>query len=76
MIELTSLNGNHFILNSGLIEIITKIPETKITLTNEKYYLVKESVEDVLALIVEYKRGIYQSSVLLKNVMKDNKKKQ
>ena len=59
MIEVTSLNGAHFALNSNLIETIHQIPETKITLTNEKYYLVENTKEDIINQIIEYNRGIF-----------------
>lgn len=63
MIELTSLNGAKFVLNSRLIETMHKIPETKITLTNEKYFLVSETQEQVLDLIIEYNRKIYVGGI-------------
>lgn len=59
MIEVTSLNGAHFALNSNLIETIHQIPETKITLTNEKYYLIKETKEEIQDQIIEYNRKIF-----------------
>jgi len=65
MIELTSLNGNSFILNSNLIETIETIPETKITLTNSKYYLVEELKEDIVKKIIAYNRQIFIDTVKL-----------
>jgi len=55
MIVLHKLNGTEFILNSHHIETIEETPDTVITLTNEKKYLVKESAEEVIKKIVEYK---------------------
>ncbi len=66
MIELTSLNGATFILNCSLIETMSKIPETKITLTNGKYYLVNEELEEVLEKIIEYNRKVFKGSIRLK----------
>lgn len=65
MIELTSLNGASFILNSGLIETIENIPETKITLTSGKYYLVSEQREEIVKKIISYNRQIFKNTVKL-----------
>lgn len=59
MIELTGLGGSTFLLNSNLIEIIESIPETKITLTNGKYYLVAEEKEEIVKKIIAYNRQIF-----------------
>ncbi|MDP4109845.1 MAG: flagellar FlbD family protein, partial [Bacillota bacterium] len=39
VIELTYLNGIPFVMNCNLIETIESIPETKVMLTNGKYFL-------------------------------------
>lgn len=51
MIKLHKLNGDEFILNSSHIEIIETKPDTVITLTNDRKYLVKESVADIIELM-------------------------
>ncbi len=56
MIKLHKLNGDEFILNSYHIEIIETKPDTVITLTNDRKYLVKESAEDIVELIKNYAR--------------------
>lgn len=58
MIKLQKLNGDEFILNSYHIEIIETKPDTVITLTNDRKYLVKESAEDIVELIKNYSREI------------------
>jgi flagellar protein FlbD len=65
MITLTNLNGNSFVLNSNLIETIESIPETKITLTNGKYFLVSEIKEDIIREVIAYNRQIFQNSIKL-----------
>ena len=47
MITLTKLNGEQFVLNSDLIEIITENPDTTILLTNGQHLLVREPKEQV-----------------------------
>lgn len=65
MIELTNLNGIPFVLNSSLIETIENIPETKITLTSGKYYLVSEEKHEIIARIISYNRQIFKNTVKL-----------
>jgi flagellar protein FlbD len=63
MIELTSLSGSSFVLNSNLIETIETIPETKVTLTNGKYFLVGEEKEEIVQKIIDYNRQIFLDTV-------------
>jgi len=59
MIELTRLNGQHFVLNADLIETVEETPDTVIKLVNEKKVIVKENKEEVVNLVIQYKRKIY-----------------
>lgn len=59
MIDLTNLSGTAFTLNADLIETIENIPETKITLTNGRYYLVNESRRAVVDQVIDYRRRIF-----------------
>lgn len=54
MIVLTKRNGDKFLLNHLQIESIECIPESKITMMNHDYYLVCESVEEIIEKIVAY----------------------
>ena len=51
MIELTQLNGTSFVLNCNLIETVENIPETKISLTNGKYFLVAELNNEIAGFV-------------------------
>ena len=59
MIWLTRLNGERFVLNADHIEIVEANPDTTILLTNGDKYIVKETVEDVINEVIEYKRKIF-----------------
>jgi flagellar protein FlbD len=59
MIEVTRLNKKEFVLNCDWIETVEATPDTVITLTNGKKYVVAEKVEDVIEKIIEYKRKIF-----------------
>ncbi len=56
MIYLNKLNGASFVLNCELIERVEAKPDTTLTLTNGKKILVKNSVEEVVNLVLDYKR--------------------
>jgi len=58
VIRLTNLGGREFVLNADYIETIESKPDTLIKLFNEKKYIVKESVDEVIQRVVEYKRKI------------------
>lgn len=63
MIKLTRLNGKEFVINADLIETIEATPDTVITLINEHKYIVKESVDDVIRRVIEYKRNLGRSVI-------------
>jgi flagellar protein FlbD len=58
MIPLTRLNHAPMVLNSDLIEHIDVTPDTVITLTSGQILRVRESADEVVERIVEYRRRI------------------
>ena len=58
MITLTKLDGTVFALNSDLIETIVENPDTTIHLTIKKFYIVKESMDDVVEKVVDFRKEI------------------
>ncbi|OJU14278.1 MAG: hypothetical protein BGN88_08785 [Clostridiales bacterium 43-6] len=58
MIELTKLNNETFFMNPHLIEVIERIPNTIITMTNGKKYIVLESVDEITAKIMGFYKKI------------------
>lgn len=54
MIVLTKRNKEKFLINHLQIECIESIPESKITMMNHDYYLVCESVEEIIDKIARY----------------------
>jgi len=54
MILLTKRNHEKFLVNHLQIEHIECIPESKITMMNHDYYLVRESVEEIIDKIAVY----------------------
>ncbi len=59
MIAVTRLKGSTIMINSELIEVIEETPDTVITLTNGKKFIVTESMQYIRQLVVEYKRELF-----------------
>jgi flagellar protein FlbD len=58
MIRLTRLNGVPLVINSDLIEHMEMTPDTVISLTSGQKFMVRETTEDVVELIVEFRRAV------------------
>lgn len=58
MIELTRLNNSQIMINCDLIETVEENPDTVITLTTGKKFVVKESRQDIRDLVISYKQKI------------------
>ena len=54
MILLTKRNREKFLLNHTQIKCIESIPEVKITMMNHDFFLVRESVEEIIDKIADY----------------------
>ncbi|MDI6641044.1 MAG: flagellar FlbD family protein [Elusimicrobiota bacterium] len=60
MIKLHRLNNSEISINAELIESIESIPDTKIILTTGNQFIVKESVDEVIEKIKEYRKNFSQ----------------
>ncbi len=58
MIQLTRLNHVRLVLNSDLIEHMEVTPDTVVTLTTGQKFVVRESAEEVLDLIIQFRRSL------------------
>ncbi|HEY8320246.1 MAG TPA: flagellar FlbD family protein [Candidatus Baltobacteraceae bacterium] len=59
MIALIRLNGQPLMVNCDLIESIEATPDTVVTLTSGNKLIVRDSMDEVQAKIVAFKRKIY-----------------
>lgn len=59
MIKLTRLNNTLIVVNSELIEFVEAIPDTMLTLTTGQKIIVRESVDEVIENVREYKRSLF-----------------
>jgi flagellar protein FlbD len=59
MIELTKLSKQQdekIVVNADLIEFVERTPDTLISTTTGKKFMVRESVEDVIEMAIAYHR--------------------
>lgn len=60
MIKLTRLNKSEILVNPDLIEHVELGADTVITLTTGTSFIVKEHADQILDLIIEFKRTLVQ----------------
>lgn len=56
MISVTRLNNQPFVLNADLIRTVEQNPDTVITLVTGEHLIVRESVKEIVARVIEYGR--------------------
>lgn len=56
MIAITRLNDSQLYINSDLIECIEETPDSTITMTTGKKIIAKESIDEIIDSILEFKR--------------------
>jgi flagellar protein FlbD len=62
VIQLTRLNGPVFALNPDLIERADATPDTVVTLVNVSKYVVRETLDELIQLILAYKSSLVAAS--------------
>jgi flagellar protein FlbD len=63
MIKVTRLNDSELVVNIDLIEYIEAIPDTIISLTTGKKIMVKETVDEVITEVENFKKRIHQIEI-------------
>jgi len=58
MIYVTRLDHNTMVVNAELIATVESTPDTLITLNNGHQFLVRDTVQDVVARAIEYRRQV------------------
>ena len=64
MIQLTRLNNHPLVVNSDLIKFVEQAPDTVITLVNGDKIVDRESAQDVLERVVQFRRSVLQGIML------------
>ena len=68
MIVFTRLNQKPIALNPDLIQRVESIPDTVITMTDDRKILVKESMDDVVRLLTDYRAYVIARSATIEVV--------
>jgi len=58
MIRLQRMDGKTIVINAEQIQSVENVPDTIITLTNGTRLMVRNTIEEVERLFVEYKRNL------------------
>ena len=64
MIQLTRLNQHPLVVNSDLIKLVEQAPDTVITLVSGEKIVVRESAQEVLERVVQFRRAVLQGTML------------
>ncbi len=56
MIKVSRLDGSSLVINVDLIESVESIPETIVCLTTGKKIMVKETIDEIIERVVQFKR--------------------
>jgi flagellar protein FlbD len=59
MIALRRLNNQQIMVNAELIEQLETTPDTVVTLTSGNKLIVRDTMEEIQAKIIDYKRRVY-----------------
>jgi flagellar protein FlbD len=62
MIIVTKLNGSRFAVNPDLIERVNASPDSTITMVDGVRYVVRESLDELIDLIVDYRARVLGSA--------------
>lgn len=58
MIKVTRLNGMDLYINAELVEYLEATPDTVLTLTTGKKFVLRDSVDDIVNRVIEYRKTV------------------
>ena len=58
MIKVTRLNGMDLYINAELVEFIEATPDTVLTLTTGKKFVLRDAVDDIVSRVIEYRKTV------------------
>lgn len=64
MIRVTRLDGSELTINCDLLESVEHTPDTVISLLNSHKLVVRESVEEIVGRVVEYRQRLHLCPLL------------
>lgn len=60
MIKVTRLSGDEIYINADLIEFVESTPDTMITLTTGRKFIIKEGVDFVMNSVIDYRKKLLE----------------
>ncbi|PKM47616.1 MAG: flagellar protein FlbD [Firmicutes bacterium HGW-Firmicutes-8] len=67
MVKLTRMNGLDFTVNAELIEFVEATPDTVLTLTTGKKFVLRDTVDEVVERVIAYRKAI-GTKIIYQNV--------
>lgn len=65
MIEFTRFNDSKFYVNPELIETVEETPDTVVTLTTGRKFIIRESAAEVTDMIIDYKKKVFSELLVV-----------
>ncbi len=65
MIRVTRLDGSELTINCELLETVEATPDTVVSLVNNHKLVVRESVDDIVGRVLDYKTKTHACPLLL-----------
>ncbi len=69
MMQLTRLDGSELTVNCELVETVERTPDTVISLLTGHKLVVRESVDEIVERVVEYRQRIHQCPLMRDHVL-------
>ena len=69
MIRITRFDGTQVVVNSDIIQTVEETPDTIVTLTTGDKMMIKETVDEVIQAVIEFKRSVFAGGLKL---LRDN----
>ncbi|OQX86249.1 MAG: endoflagellar protein [Candidatus Latescibacteria bacterium 4484_7] len=63
MIKVTRLDDRKIVINADLIESIEQTPDTLISFTTGRKLMVREDLEDVLQMVIDYRSKVHAYAI-------------
>lgn len=64
MIRLTRINHRPLVVNCDLIEHVESTPDTVISMTTGQKFVVRESAEEVIERVIQFRRAIVRPEII------------
>lgn len=69
MVKVTDLRGSEYVLNAELIEKVEQNPDTQVVMVNGHRHYVRESMDEVVERIIEYRGRCLAAADLIRQQM-------